>query len=316
MALLERYLDAVGRHLPPAQEEDILAELRDDIQARLDERASRLGRSLTEDEEADVLKPYGRPILMAARYGKRRQLVGADWFPYYWTTLKIVLAVAVTIQIATVVLLAIAGRPTGAAIGRLFEFPFEAAVTIFGWVTLVFAGLELASSQGKAKDDWNPRALPRAKSARLPRASRVETAIELAVFAIFVAWWMTLRGSAGVMRLPPVVALAPAWTAAYLPVLLVVLASMAAKSVVLIRPDWTDFRLGSGIVTTTAGVIVAGLLLRAGPLILPGEAGIEAQELARILSSLLRWSISIGVVIAVVTTGFDVRRWVRNRKRA
>ena len=45
MALLERYLDAVGRHLPPDQEEDILAELRDDIQAKYDQRAEQLGNA-------------------------------------------------------------------------------------------------------------------------------------------------------------------------------------------------------------------------------------------------------------------------------
>lgn len=314
MALLERYLSAVGRHLPAGKEEDILAELRDDIQARLDERSSQLGRPLTVDEEADLLRPYGRPVLMAARYGTRQRLIGPEWFPFYWMTLKIALAVALAIQVALVVLLIVAGRPAGDAVGRLFAFPFQTAVTVFGWVTLVFGGLEAASARTRFADEWDPRKLPRPKPLGLPRPSRVEIAIELVVYAVFATWWVALRGSPQLMNLPPVIALAPAWAAFYWPVLLVVLASMVTKCVVLVRPDWTGFRMSANIALTLVGITIAVILLRAGPLFLPGEAGGEARELARLLNSVMRWGIAVGVSIALVITGADVWRWLRHRR--
>jgi hypothetical protein len=59
MGLLERYLHAVRGYLPAATQDDIVAELGDDLRARFEERAAALGRPLTEDEEAELLRPYG-----------------------------------------------------------------------------------------------------------------------------------------------------------------------------------------------------------------------------------------------------------------
>jgi hypothetical protein len=314
MPLLERYLDAVGRHLPADKEADILAELRDDIQARLDERSALLGRGLTEAEEAEVLRPYGRPILMASRYAPQRQLVGPDWFPFYWTTLEIALAIAFIAHVAVLVSLAVAARPTGAAVERLVAFPTGTALTVFAWVTLVFAVLERTSLRARFKDNWNPRALPRA-AARGSRPSRLGVAIELVVDAVFVTWWTAVHQSADLLRLPPVLQLAPSWPTLYWPVLVMVLASMLAKCVVLVRPDWSVFRLGAGLLVTAGGIAVAGLALRAGPLVLPGQPGSDAQQLSELLNMVLRWSIAAAIVIAVMTTAFDIWRWGRNRRR-
>jgi hypothetical protein len=314
MPLLERYLDAVGRHLPADKEADILAELRDDIQARLDDRSSMLGRDLTEAEEAEVLRPYGRPILMASRYATQRQLVGPDWFPFYWTTLKIALAVALIAHVAVLVLLAIAARPTSAAVERLFAFPAGTALTVFAWVTLVFAVLERSGLRARFKDNWNPRTLPRA-AVRGTRPSRLGVGIELVIYAVFVTWWTAVHRSTDLLQLPPVLRLAPSWSTFYWPVLVMVLASMLAKCVVLVRPDWSVFRLGAGLLVTAGGIAVAGLALRAGPLVLAGQAGPDAQRLSELLNLVLRWSIAVAIVVALLTTAFDIRRWGRDHRR-
>lgn len=314
MVLLERYLSAVGRHLPAAQKEDILAELRDDIQAGLDERAAQVGRPLTLDEEAEFLEPYGRPVLMAGRYARRKHLVGPGWFPFYWTTLKITLALVLTVQVALVVLSAIIGRPDGYSPDKLIAFPFQTAVAVFAWVTLVFAALETVTPSGKFADGWDPRKLPPPKPAGVPRPSRFEIAFELVISAAFVTWWVALRDSWGVAGLPPGLALSPAWSAFYLPVLLVVLASMLEKCVVLVRPDWTGFRLAGNVALTAVGVLIAAWVLSAGPLFLAADAG-QAERLARLLNSLLRVSIAIGVLISVATTAAHVWRWARSRSR-
>jgi hypothetical protein len=315
MPLLERYLYAVGRHLPPAKEADILAELRDDIQASLDERTAELGHALTPADEAAVLKRYGRPVLMASRYAPQRHLIGPDWLPYYWPTLKVALAVALIAHVAALVLLAIMGKPTGPMVDRLFAFPTGTAVTVFAVVTLVFAVLERAASQAWLEQKWNPMALPRA-AAGVPTPSRFDVAIELVVYAVFVTWWTAVHRSTGLLHMPPLLDLAPAWPGFYLPVLLVVLASMAVKSVVLVRPDLSVFRLAAGLLVTAAGIAVAGLVLSAGPLILPGQPGHEAERLAEVVNAVLRWSVGIAVVISLVTTAFDIWRWVRGRQRA
>jgi hypothetical protein len=50
--LLARYLQAIGDHLPAATRADVLAELRANLQAQLDDRAEELNRPFTESEVA------------------------------------------------------------------------------------------------------------------------------------------------------------------------------------------------------------------------------------------------------------------------
>ncbi len=68
MELLDRYLNAVERYLPRAQQADVVAELSDSIQSTVEEQKPRLGRPLSVDEESAIIKTYGHPIMAASRY--------------------------------------------------------------------------------------------------------------------------------------------------------------------------------------------------------------------------------------------------------
>jgi hypothetical protein len=68
MNLLERYLQAVGQYLAPGTRDDVLAELRVNLQAEMDARAEEKQGPLTESEIAAILKAHGRPMVVAARY--------------------------------------------------------------------------------------------------------------------------------------------------------------------------------------------------------------------------------------------------------
>ena len=54
MELLDRYLNAVRFWLPAAQQDDIIAELGDDIRSQIEEREATLGRKLDDDD----LRPF------------------------------------------------------------------------------------------------------------------------------------------------------------------------------------------------------------------------------------------------------------------
>jgi len=47
MELLDRYLQAVRKHLPWKRQDDIIAELRANLESQLEEKEAELGRSLT-----------------------------------------------------------------------------------------------------------------------------------------------------------------------------------------------------------------------------------------------------------------------------
>src|ERR1700736_3178132 len=97
MDLLDRYLQAVRKHLPWQRQDDILAELRANLESQLEDREAELGRPLTTNEAEAWLKEIGPPLQMAARYQPQQYLIGPAVFPTYWFVLRAALYWAVTI---------------------------------------------------------------------------------------------------------------------------------------------------------------------------------------------------------------------------
>ncbi len=89
MDLFERYLQAVRRYLPGERQDDIVAELRANLEAQREEREATLGRPLTEGEMIDWLKELGPPMQMASRYQAPRYVIGPTVFPMYWYILRL-----------------------------------------------------------------------------------------------------------------------------------------------------------------------------------------------------------------------------------
>jgi hypothetical protein len=312
MSLLDRYLHAVQQHLTAAQQDDIIAELGEDLRARFDERQAELGRPLTEDEEAALLAPYGRPLLMAAKFRRTQFLIGPALLPYYWTTLKLAFSVAVIVIASLAVALAIAGRPAGDVLALLLKAPVSAAFQVFTWVTLVFAVIELTAGRVREWDRWDPRSLPR-DTAPVRPASRVEVGLDLVFSAVFLVFWTALPRWDFLRTLADSgLEMSPAWSGFYVPVLVLVLASMAAKSVILLRPGWARFRLMTGVAGTLASLVVLSLLLRVGDLVVASPPAAEhAQVLVRVVNMALRVSFVVAIVINCVTTALDVWRYLR-----
>src|SRR6185312_2053479 len=98
MQLLDRYLTAIKFWLPKKERNDIAAELEANLRAEIDDRAASLGRPLSDDEIAALLKQHGPPFLVASRYQSEQrtvafghQLIGPVVFPFYWTAMKVAL---------------------------------------------------------------------------------------------------------------------------------------------------------------------------------------------------------------------------------
>jgi hypothetical protein len=152
MELLDRYLQAVKRHLPWQRQDDIIAELRANLEAQLEDKETELGRPLTKEEAEGWLKQMGAPIQVAARYQRQQYLIGPALYPMYSYILKLVLTWATAIYlIASVVTIAAQGLGVGALAGislmhvalRLpWIWLINAAIT-----TLIFVVVELLSAR-------------------------------------------------------------------------------------------------------------------------------------------------------------------------
>src|SRR5688572_33401385 len=95
MSLIDRYVAAVGRHLPEKDRADIEAEIRSMLEDMLDERSERGGQTGPSADDrviAEVLEQVGDPRLLAYKYAPpRRYLIGPGWYDIYVKTLQRVL---------------------------------------------------------------------------------------------------------------------------------------------------------------------------------------------------------------------------------
>ncbi len=152
MTLTERYLKAVAAQLPRADRDDIIAELRDAIQTRMEDREEALGRPLSEAEEEAVLHDVGHPLTVAARYGSGpMHVVGPELYPWWMFGVKVALAVLVVIAvIGLIVQVLVSGDFSGREIGHAINGLFKGAITIIGLAT---AGAFIIERQ-KEKPDF------------------------------------------------------------------------------------------------------------------------------------------------------------------
>ena len=106
MELLDRYLQAVKKYLPNRRQDDIIAELRANMESQIEDPKVELGRPLTQGEFEDLLRKMGPPVMVASRYQPQQYLIGPTLFPLYLYVLRIVLlwAFIVTVLVSAVVL--------------------------------------------------------------------------------------------------------------------------------------------------------------------------------------------------------------------
>ena len=97
--MLTRYVHEVGRHLPRKNREDIQMELRSLLQDSLDEQTADSGLEPSPKIVAELLREFGSPEEIAARYRPEQVLIGAQIFPTYKLVSTIVLAVIAAVHL-------------------------------------------------------------------------------------------------------------------------------------------------------------------------------------------------------------------------
>jgi hypothetical protein len=312
MELLDRYLNAVRQWLPSEQQEDIIAELGEDIRSQIEERESAIGHKLDEAELAALLKERGHPMLMAGRYMPQRSLIGPVLYPVYLRVLRLVVLwvlIPVFILIVGPIVVTTAADPSLASVKTLWDL-MMAAVFAVGIVTLIFAIIERHPI--RELENWDPRrlpVLPLVKSlvdARpAPRAQPIAEIILSVVFTglcLHVMWFRTAFDIGGVH-----IALAPVWRIAFWPILLIALAGVPLGWVSLVWPEQRRLRSGVRLAINGATLIVLTVLGSAGTWVTLTSSGIPAAELAE-AAKWTDFGIRIGLgVAALITLGDSVR---------
>ena len=246
LELVDRYLQAVRFWLPKTRrQEDLVAELGEDLRSQIEEKEIELGRRLDKDEISGILKRCGAPMVVASRVGPRRYVIGPTLYPIYEFVLKMVLLwilVPVFIFIVGPATLAGTNGDWGKAVlltlGNLWSGGFIAA----GVITLVFAVLERTHAIADIACKWDPSSLPPLEKPER-KSSFAQTLCELA-FNVFAIVWLLLVPHHPFLIFGPAAAflkLGPIWHTFYVPAVLLSAFALVRLAITLARPQWTAF---------------------------------------------------------------------------
>jgi len=324
--LLDRYVQEVGRRLPKVQRADVQAELHSLLMDALQDRTEGREEGAGEEDQVAVLKEFGPPSEVAARYAPpHRYLIGPGVFNIY---LIVAAATAGALTVAYLVLIALTAwrepwAAVGPAVGELLSSYVSALLAGFGSVTLTFALLERVvpvSAWVEASDKaWNPRSLPQIQAAdRVERAGLIVASvflvIALIVFNLFPNWIggsFVRSASDGPLRWQAGPLLAPVFFSAYLPWLNVLWIAQLALNVVLLRQGrWQLLTRVVDLVLSFGGANLIGQMLT-GPSIL-SLASIQPAEVQELLTRLLPNVVRLALVVALIATvGEGIAKGVR-----
>lgn len=201
MELLDRYLQAVRKHLPWQRQDDIIAELRANLESQLDEKHAELGRPLTPAEAEEWIRQLGSPVQMASHYQPQQYLIGPAIYPVYLYVLRLAsiwaIIIYVIVSTITIVLGSANADAVAAAALRLPAILIQTA----GWITLAFAGIEYVAAHYPEKcppiagfyAKWSPSDLPPLAPAQVPgrkRRSYANAVTEVIFGFVFLGWWL------------------------------------------------------------------------------------------------------------------------------
>jgi hypothetical protein len=310
MDLLDRYLHAVKYFLQQKDQDDIVRELSENLISQIEDRQEELGRPLTEEEVADILRRHGHPMVVAARYRSRQQLIGPLFFPIYLFSLKLGLVVSLLV---TAILAAIDGALHGdlvhSAVGGMLAYPGR-ALMMFAWTTLGFAALDMALARLKLKHDWDPRKLPRVVNHEY-RIPRPRTLCELCFACALLVWLLLLPRMPFLLLGPAASVVEPAamWPLAYGTIVLLTVATAALHTVNFVRPYWTKARSLCRVGIHGASVLIFAVLLRADDWFIPVSTGtvwngVPVERVASLINS----GFQIGFLVAAIISAIEALR--------
>jgi hypothetical protein len=290
MDILESYLRAVKRCLPRAQSDDIIKELSDDLRSQIDEQQATLGRPFNDQEMMAFFKQHGDPMTIARRYRQDRhslslgwELIGPELFPMY----LMMLSFNLTLTIAAVVVVSLILHAPITL--NAFIVPVLAQIIC---LTVVFTILNLI--RRKFPQPWY---YPPAELAPMLPVSRWYSLVGLIMWATVAVWWLAvphfpqlILGS-GAAHLK----LASTWHRFYVPILLLVLASISQRVLNLFHPTWTWAVPVMRMLINAAAVPILCVLMFKSPTLVVLADGIQNtahyEQLVDNFNGLIRWGI-------------------------
>ncbi|MDP3739600.1 MAG: hypothetical protein Q8R02_19585 [Hyphomonadaceae bacterium] len=313
--LVERYLAAVRRRLPEKQAKDIAAELRDGIAGKIEAKEEALGHAASADDVAAILKEFGHPVVVASRYSGRDYLIGPNLYPWFWDAQRVGVGLVFALVMVITAVKALKSERAMAMVITGIGGAIEAAIWMFGVITVVFIVMERTRTDVRIARGWNPKALPQ-DHIRKPRPL-FDTLFALAFDTIFILWWIKvvdfpndIPGRGNSMELH----FAEAWASMHTPILALALLMAAVHVSDIVHPAWSRLRSAVSILGHVGGIAVLWVLGRSGPLVsvtAATEESTRAAELAGSINAVFGYSLAIVGLFWAIGIGVEVWRQVK-----
>jgi hypothetical protein len=338
MELLDRYLQAVKKLLPRRRQDDIIAELRANMESQIEDKESELGRPLTEGEFEDLLRKMGPPVVVASRYQPQQYLIGPTFFPIYTYVLRIALLWAFIVCIIVfAVVLPLTTKEPGNVAGSLFNIP-GILIQTAGWITFVFAAIEFASTRYPQMcppiegitTKWHPQSLPPLEKNTSPgckQRSFAQAVAEVFFGALFLAWllliprypFVILGPGAFYLQVSPF-ALAPVWWTFFWCAVGFNSLQVAWKCVDLARGTWRFPNRLQQTAFKIFGLVPMIVLLTARDhmyVILknPGADQLRYGQSLDQTNNGIHYGVAVLCTILVLQLAFDLWKWARDGYR-
>ena len=336
MDLIDRYVYQIGRRLPKRLRDDVKVELRSLLLDALEKRVGRKDSdeaAPSEDDQAAILKEFGPPAQMAAKYQPRpRYIVGPKVYNLYLIVVAAVVGAALlasVVSTAVSILYASSVRvETLELLGRAGMRFLNIAISGIGSTTLVFAVLDrvLPDEEFELDDkkEWNPHDLPAIEERdQLKPAGLI---VQIGVLALLLTAFIGFPDRVGTgvyyndgWHVVPSI-LSPAFFSVYLPSIALRWGLTIIMNLILLRQArWqAGTRIVDLLLHTFDIFILARLLL--GPPVLSAEALSEmfsALQNAPVppVASALKLAFLVALVVTVIETAIKLPRTLRSQAK-
>ena len=314
MQLLDKYLNAVRFWLPAGQEDDIIAELGEDLRAEIADRESDLGHPLSETEASAILKRRGDPVVVAFGYSDIKPLISPRLIPIYWFVVRLVtlwILIPCFVLIVAPIQAAQSGN-LGLAFLQTAWTLLVAQVFAFGIITFIFMSFDRSPAWNRAYEsgatNWDPRHLPSLPivKGQLKATPRATAIAEVVASVIFGCIWLAALWPEGQLRVGSIeISVAPVWLIVRWIILITCLASIAGGWFSLVRPYAIRGREWIKLGIDAVNLLALSMLLLSNEWIILKSSTLNAQALVS-TAGWANFGIRISLGIAMVITGYAV----------
>jgi hypothetical protein len=323
--LIDRYLRAVGYFLPAKQRQDVVGELEEDLRSRIEEREAGLGRALTEEEIADLLKETGHPALLALGFQETGSLIGPRTFPIYWFAVKALVGILAIVQLLVPTVFFVTSHESVGKIVLLYlGFP-KLALMAVAWMTVGFVLLDsrwVRPSIERALSGWDPRSLPpflsdpagQARSRWGRGKSLPQSIFELLIGTLAGVWWLWGLREPFLVLGPAAafVGFGPIFYALYVPMMVAIVLQAIVGYLHWRYPHRPRGVWLVGLLKGALDMVILALLVRSGGDWIVGREGMASlPDPERILGTInlaVALGLSVALLIAAVTFAWNYLR--------